>query len=157
MEAKSFNLDAGIIFFSTLNYRHVKLESKIGQANANDELIYIFLSDFDKIRSFIPSDKVSNWEAGDGWCTFEVSPVGKTGIKIIESEAHKLLKYANVEESQYSFNFWVQLKQIAENDTRIKLTLDVNLNPMIQMMVKKPLKEFLDKLVDQLGQLRYES
>ena len=134
----------------------MKLESKIGQSSASDEQIFNFLSDFEKIRSFIPTDKVSNWESGSDWCSFEVSPVGKTGIKLIEKETFKLLKYTNIQESQYTFTFWAQLKQIAEKDTRIKLTLDVNVNPMLQMMVKKPLKEFLDKLVEQLGQLKYE-
>lgn len=134
----------------------MKLESKIGQSSASDKQVYNFLSDFEKIRSFVPSDKISNWVSGDDWCEFEVSPVGKTGIKIIEKDPYKLLKFTSIEKSQYTFTFWTQLKQIAEKDTRIKLTLDVNINPVLQAMIKKPLKEFLDKLVDQLGQLSFE-
>jgi hypothetical protein len=35
-------------------------------------------------------------------------------------------------------------------DTRIKLTIQADINPMVQMMAKKPLQNFLDLLVDQL-------
>jgi carbon monoxide dehydrogenase subunit G len=45
---------------------------------------------------------------------------------------------------------------VAENDTRVKLTLEADLNPMVQMMAKKPLKEFLDKLIDQLEKYNFD-
>lgn len=133
----------------------MKLESKIGKIENSDERIFNFLSDFENIKKLVPEDKVENWESGEDWCTFNVNPVGKTGVKIIEKEEFKLLKFTSIEESQYNFFFWLQLKQVSENDTRVKLTLDVNLNAMLQMMAKKPLKEFLDKLVDQLATLPY--
>ncbi|MCG8700348.1 MAG: SRPBCC family protein [Bacteroidales bacterium] len=133
----------------------MKLESKIGKIENSDERIFNFLSDFENIKKLVPEDKVENWESGEDWCTFSVNPVGKTGVKIVEKEEFKLLKFTSIEESQYNFFFWLQLKQVSENDTRVKLTLDVNLNAMVQMMAKKPLKEFLDKLVDQLATLPY--
>ena len=133
----------------------MKLESKIGKIEKPDEQIYNFLSDFNNIKTLIPSDKIENWESDEDSCSFSISPIGKTGIKIAEKEPHKLIKFTSSEESQYQFFFWLQLKQVAENDTRIKLTIEVKINAMVEMMAKKPLKEFLDKLVDQLAVLPY--
>lgn len=128
----------------------MKLESKIGKVSYSDEEVYNFLTDFNNFKNLIPEDKVSNWKSDENSCSFTVNPIGETGIKIIEKEAFKLIKLSSLENDKFNFTFWVQLKMMEEKDTRIKLTLQADLNPMIQMMAKKPLQEFLDKLIDQL-------
>ena len=120
----------------------MRLESKIGSIPHTDERIYNFLTDFNNFRDLIPKDKLQDWNADETSCSFTISPLGRTGVKIIE-------------DSSYNFVFWVQLKAMTENDTRIKLTLDAELNSMIEMMARKPLQEFLDKLVDQLAKFSY--
>lgn len=128
----------------------MKLESKIGKIENTDERIYNFLTDFNNFKHLLPADKIKNWQSDETSCSFTVDPIGNTGVKIIEKEPYKLIKLTNLEESNMNFTFWVQLKMLSETDTRIKLTLEANLNPVIQTMAKKPLQEFLDKLVDQL-------
>jgi len=133
----------------------MKLESKIGKVSYSDEEVYNFLTDFNNFKNLIPEDKVSNWKSDENSCSFSVNPIGETGIKIIENEAFKLIKLSSLENDKFNFVFWVQLKMIEEKDTRIKLTLEADLNPMIQMMAKKPLQEFLDKLIDQLEKYNF--
>ena len=55
-----------------------------------------------------------------------------------------------------SFNLWVQLKSVGENDTRIKVTLKAEINMMIKMMVEKPIKEMLNKMAEMLASLPYD-
>ena len=129
----------------------MKLESKIGLIDSTDERIYNFLTDFNNFKHLIPEDKVENWESDENSCSFSINPIGETGVKIIEKEPYKLIKLTNLEESNFNFIFWVQLKPAGEFTTHIKLTLEVKLNQMLEMMAKKPLQEFLDKLVDQLS------
>lgn len=133
----------------------MRLESKVGVIPKNDQVVYDFLADFNNFRELIPQDKIQNWQSDEDSCRFTVNPIGETGVRIIEREPHKLIKLKGIEESKFDFTFWVQLKQVAEEDTRIKLTLEADLNPMIQMMAKKPLQEFLDKLVDQLSRYSF--
>lgn len=129
----------------------MKLESKITKITSSDERIYNFLTDFNNFKDLIPADKIQNWQADENSCRFSINPIGETGVQIIEKVPHKLIKLTGIEDSKFNFTFWVQLKQVAENDTRIKLTLNADLNPMLQMMAKKPLQDFLDKLADQLA------
>jgi len=134
----------------------MKLESRIGKVIYSDEEVYNFLTDFNNFKNLIPEDKVSNWKSDENSCSFTVSPIGETGIKIIEKEPYKLIKLSSLENDKFNFIFWVQLKNVSEKDTRIKLTLEADLNPMIQMMAKKPLQEFLDKLIDQLEKYNFK-
>ncbi len=128
----------------------MKLESKIGKIVSSDEQVYNFLTDFNNFKNLVPNDKISHWKSDEDSCSFSVNPIGKTGIKLLEKEPYKLIKLTSLDDDRFNFTFWVQLKKLEENDTRIKLTLEADMNPMIQMMAKKPLQEFLDKLVDQL-------
>ena len=135
----------------------MKLESKIGKITKQDEEIYNFISDFNNFQSLIPADKVKNWRSDKDSCSFTIDMIGETGFRIIEKEPFKLIKLANLEQSKYDFKFWVQLKDLGENNTAIKLTMDVELNPMFQMMAKKPLQEFLNSLVDKLSQMEFKN
>lgn len=134
----------------------MKLESKIGKIESSDQKIYEFLTNFNNFQQLIPADKIKDWEADENSCSFSIDPVGKTGFKIIEKEPYKMVKLTNKEQTAYNFFFWVQLKQVEENQTAVKLTMDVDLNPMMQMMAKKPLQNFLDTLVDQLKKLNFD-
>lgn len=128
----------------------LKLESKIGETASSDKAVYDFLSDFNNFKDLIPADKVKNWESTSDTCRFQADVVGDIGFKIIEKEPYKLIKVTGDENSKFDFFFWVQLKPREGNGTWIKLTLHANINAMMQMMAKKPLKGFLDMLVDRI-------
>ena len=61
----------------------MKFESRVGKITEDDEVIYSFVTDMRNFKQFIPADTVKNWEADIESCRFEVSPLGKAGIKII--------------------------------------------------------------------------
>ena len=102
----------------------MRLESKIGKIAHSDQKVYNFLTDFNNFKEFIPADKLQNWQAYESSCRFTINPVGETGVRIIEKEPYKLIKLTGIEESKFDFKLWVQLKQVEENDTRIKITLE---------------------------------
>ena len=128
----------------------LEVESKIGQIGNSDKNIYHFLADFNNFNSLISQDRMKNWSATRDTCRFTLDGLGDIGMKIIEREPYKLIKVTGDETSKFSFFFWIQLKKMAEMNTRIKLTIHAEINPMVQMMAKKPLQKFLDLLVDQL-------
>jgi carbon monoxide dehydrogenase subunit G len=133
----------------------MKVESKIGKLGSSDEKIYNFLTNFNNFKHLIPAGKVKNWYSDETSCRFTIDLIEETGVKIIEKVPFSLIKFASIDESKYNFLFWVQLKKVDSEDTRIKLTMDVKLNPMMVVMTKKPLQEFLDKVVDQLVKYKF--
>lgn len=130
----------------------LKIESKVGRILVSDEMAYNFLSDFNNFSNLIPADKIKNWHSTGDTCHFMVDGIGEIGLKIIEKDPFKLIKISNDDQSKFSFLFWIQLKSVAELDTRIKLTIHADINPMLQMVAKNPLQKFVDLLVDQLVQ-----
>jgi carbon monoxide dehydrogenase subunit G len=133
----------------------MKLESKITQIAEKDEKIFNYLTDFNNFKHLIPADKVKNWESDRDSCRFTIDMIGETGFKIVEKEPFKLIKLSSIDQSKFAFKLWIQLKDIGEHATAAKLTMEVELNPMIEMMAKKPLQGFLDTLAEQIAKIKF--
>lgn len=130
-----------------------KFESKIKTINKSEEQLFLFLSDFRNLTAHIPQDKIQDWQADEKSCTFSIPNLGKGGLDIVISEPNKMIKYAGTGKLPFSFFFWIQLKEVAEKDTKMKLTIKAELNMMLKMTLKKPLEDGIDKLADQMAVL----
>jgi len=134
-----------------------KIVSRVGTIEQDSDKIYNFLSDFNNFKNIIPADKVENWDSTQENCSFDVQGVGKANMHIIEKEPGKLVKIEGIVDAMtnISFKMWIQLKEVAQQDTKFKVTMDPQLNPMMQMMAKKPLEEFMNMLVNQIEQFKF--
>lgn len=129
----------------------MKIESRIGKSASSDQAIYTFIGNFHNFKDLLPADKVSGWEASEDRCSFQVDPLGRTGLMIVQKEAYSLVKMSSDPEySSYQFTIWVQLKKMAEDDTRIRITIEPHVNRMLMPMVKGPLKKLADGLIDKM-------
>ncbi|MBE9467223.1 MAG: SRPBCC family protein [Bacteroidetes bacterium] len=130
------------------------IESRIGKINCSDEKVYNLLSKFSNFNNFIPHEKVKNYVATEDTCNFTIDKIGDFGMRIIERKPLSLIKIMNDEKVPFNFNFWIQLKKVAENDIRVRLTIKAELNAMLKMVAKKPLTNFVNTLVDKLEEIR---
>jgi len=133
-----------------------KFESRIGKLDTSGEKAFSFLSDFRNFSRFIPADKIKEWEASTEQCKFTVEGVGKVGLKIIEKEPYKLVKITGDSTAGLEFFFWIQIKEIGKKDTRVKLTIKADLNPVMKMAAAKPLKSFVNLMVDKIEEYSFD-
>ncbi len=132
-----------------------KIESKIGSLKETDQKIYTFLSDFNNFEQLIPKDKVKEWSSDTDSCSFTIDGIGNIGLRITEKEEFKLIKLSSEGNSPIAFLMWIQLKQEGEKPTYVKITLDPQVNIALMGMVKKPLKDFANMLIDKLEELSF--
>ena len=132
-----------------------KIESRVGTIASSEERIYNFLSNFNNFKQFIPDDKVQDFQSTEDSCQFSVPNMGKVGLRIIEKIPYNTVKISGDGMANQQFNLWVQLKQVTESDTKVKLTIKAELNPMLKMMVTKPLQNFVNKLVEAMEKMRF--
>ncbi len=131
--------------------------SEVKAIPQSGERIFAMLSDLsnlERIKDRIPQDKVKNFEFDSDSCSFAVDPVGKINFQIVEREPNKTIKFATTN-SPVPLFLWIQLKEIAENDTRMKITARAELNPFLKPMVSKPLQDAVDKISEVLASLPY--
>jgi carbon monoxide dehydrogenase subunit G len=128
----------------------MEIVSRIGKIKAQQDKIYNLISDFSNLGDYIPKDKVKDFVSDADSCSFSIDKIGKFGMKIIDKEPSKTIKIANNDDVNFKFNMWIQLKEVNELDTRVRITLKADLNPMMKMMAKKPLNNFINTLIDKL-------
>lgn len=132
--------------------------SKIRTIPHNDARVFAMLSDLSnlqRVRNSIPQDSIKTFNFTDDHCSFEVSPIGKIEFRIVDREPNKTIKFETTQ-SPVPLLLWIQLKQVAENDTRMKMTVRADLNPFLKPMVAKPMQEAVDKISEILAGLPYE-
>ncbi len=138
----------------------VKYESKIGQIAANNAAIFAVLSNFENINYFqknIPQDKIQELEISRDRIRFKLEGLGqKVAIVIAEKEEYKTIKFA-AESLPIPLNAWIQLKQVAENDTRIRITVKTDVPAMFKIMFDKKMQDGLDQAIDMLCQIPYNN
>ena len=138
----------------------IKYESKIGQIAANAAAVFNVLSNLENINRFrdvIPQDKIQEMEVTADRIRFKVDGLGqKISIAIVEKEEYKLIKFG-AESLPIPLNVWIQLKQMAEMDTRIRITIKTDMPVMFKMMFDKKMQQGLDQAIDMLCQVPYNN
>lgn len=138
----------------------IKYESKVGQIPANDDKIFAVLSNLENInhfRNIIPEDKIKELEISPDKIRLKVEGLGqKITIAIVEKEEFKTIMFG-AENLPIPFNMWIQLKQMAEQDTRIRITIKTDMPVMFKMMFDKKMQQGLDQAIDLLCQVPYNN
>lgn len=132
--------------------------SEIKTIPHNEKCVFSMLSDLsnlERIKSRIPEDKIKDFTFSEERCSFEVNPIGKVEFEIVEKTPHKLVKFATTH-SPVPLFLWIQLKQVAEKDTKMKITVRAELNPLIKPMVSRPIQEAVDKISEMIALLPYD-
>jgi carbon monoxide dehydrogenase subunit G len=133
--------------------------SEIKSISHDERLVFNVLSDLNNlegVRDMIPTDKVEDFSFDRDSCSFSVKPIGQIKFSVVNREPTKTIKFA-ADKSPVEVNFWIQLKQVDEHNTRMKLTLKADLNPFLKPMLSKPLQDGIDKIADFLAAVQYET
>lgn len=135
-----------------------KYESKISSAPCSAQQIYQVLSNLqnlERVRDMIPKDKIQEMEIEPDRVRMKVDGLAqKITIAIVDRIENDTVKFG-AEGIPMDANFWIQLKELAPNDTRIKLTVKADIPMMFKMMIGKKLQDGLDQAADMLAQFPY--
>ena len=136
----------------------IKYESKIGQVHANAADVFAVLTNLENLERFkdvIPQDKIKELEITRDSVRFKVEGLGpKVSIGIVDQEENKTIKYG-AQNIPIPLNAWIQLKQVDEMDTRMRITVKTDLPAMFRMMIDKKMQTGLDQAVDMLCNIKY--
>ena len=131
--------------------------------------VYSFLSDFSKIGRLIEtarqmgagqqmseiSDKIENVVTTEDTCTFLVKGLGEMGVRIVEREEPKLIKVEGDGSVPFNFEVWIQLLDNGPYDTRLRITVEADLNMMMKMLLKGKLEKGINQLAEGLSKIPY--
>ena len=109
--------------------------------------IFPLISNFTLLTPAV-ADKVEEWQATEERCSFKVKGF-TVALRIDEKVENKHVKITGDGGTvPMDFSFWIQLHQVTEGDTRIRLVLHAELNMMMRMMIGNKLQKGLDQAVE---------
>ena len=136
-----------------------KYESKITSIPAPVAAVYKGLSNFknlERVRDLIPQDKVQELEIEDDYIRLKVDGLGqKIVIRIVDRIENDTIKFG-FENLPLSLNFWIQLKEVAPEDTRMKLTLKADIPMMFKMMFEKKIQQGIDDAAEMIAKMPFK-
>lgn len=130
----------------------LKVESKTGTNNCMDSQLFNFLSDMQNIAMLVPPEHKSKAQFTRDSCTLNVPGSSDITLKVVEREPNKLIKL-QTDADKKDFIVWIQLKQVASYDTKIKVTVKTDVNIIEKMIYKGYMQKFADGVVDGLSSL----
>jgi hypothetical protein len=129
----------------------VKIESKKVEIKRNVEFVYEYLSDFTHF-SMVANDKIENFKATQDRCSFTIKGMTDMGLKIISRMPNESITITNDTDvpSSMPLNFLIifEFEKIEPYVSKVVVKMELDANPMIAMMVKKPLEKFVNSLAD---------
>lgn len=145
-----------------------KYTSSTKLVNHNEQVVFNYLSNFqnlsaylnsgliEKITEKIPQIKITDFSSDQNSCRFNITGIGLAEIRIVNREPFKTIKVESSGGLPVSFTFWIQLMPVDNFQTKMRLTLHVEMSMIIKMMAGSKLEEGIDKLADTLSTLPYQ-
>lgn len=125
-----------------------KIESDKVSVNNSAESTFAFLGDFNNFQKLMP-DQISNWESTAEECSFTIKGMANIGMRIAERIPSKEIKIQSTAKSPFRFQLNCLLES-TEKGCIVYFVFESDLNPMIQMMVEKPLRNLFNSIVNKL-------
>ena len=151
-----------------------KYESQIKQVPYTQSAVYAKISDLTNlavikdgcddpnVQAKMPADKieeirnaVQQMEFTSDTVTVPAGPIGTIAVQIVEREPEKCVKFASTN-SPVGFKLWIQMLPISGTASKMKVTIDADLNFIMKQMVGPHLQKGVDKFADMLAMIPYE-
>jgi putative sterol carrier protein len=129
----------------------MNLESKKTVINKSQKDFFEFLSHLENFEQIMPENNEKFEVDGE---SFIFSLKGMPEIRLIVKEKQEFNKIVlGAASSKLNFSLTAIIDSISENSCETQLLFEGEFNPMMAMMVKKPLQKFIDTLTDNASKL----
>ncbi len=129
------------------------IESNKIEIDNSAENVFNYLSNFNNFQRLMP-DQVTNWSSSETECSFTINGMATIGMKIIEKTPNSHIKIASNGKVPFNFILHTNLTSVSPDKTNGQLVFEAELNPMIKMMVEKPLTNFFNLLAEKMKDIK---
>lgn len=130
-----------------------KIESEIVEVDNSSENIFNYLSDFRNFEKLMPS-QVTNWTATNDECSFTLNGMATIGMKIVEKIPFQKIVINSNGKVPFDFQLFVYITEKGAAKSVGQIVFESNLNPMMKMMVVKPLGNFFNMLAHRMKDIK---
>lgn len=127
---------------------HIK--SKTIAVSASASRVFDFISDFNNMEKLMP-EKVVDWKSTMTTCTFTIQGMATLNMKQGQNKSNEQVQMVADGKNPFQYDLNTFISAQGEDASEIYLQLNADLNPMLAMMAKKPLENFVNILAEELS------
>lgn len=130
----------------------MNLESKKANVQKGELECYQFLSKPENYKELMP-DSTEKFELNEaGGFLFKLKGMPEIALKLEDKTPNSSVVWGSAN-NNFKFNLTIDIQKVAEHESDVKLLFNGDFNPMMAMMVKKPLQKFIDTLSNNFANL----
>jgi len=126
-----------------------RIESEKVTLHNTAENIFNFLNNFNNLAQVMP-EQVSNWASTECECSFTINGMANIGMRIDSTTAHSSINIIANGKNPFSFNWAILLTGISLQECSVQSVFNADLNPMLKLMLEKPLTNFFNLFIAKL-------
>lgn len=129
------------------------IKSQTVSVKAPIQDIFNFLSDLNNYNQLLPENNISDFSSTNDSCSFKVQGAYQIGLDKKELNSPNTIFLASSSNSPIKFNLTIHISEI-DDLTSTFLDCEADLNPMLKMMIEKPLKNLFDYMANRLVEVK---
>ena len=129
-------------------------ESRTGRLSCTPAEVFVFITDIRNFGRFVNEGTISGWKAEKDSCSFSVSMLGTVNVRLIEKEFCTRVLFQGDALSKNDFRIDVRISGEVEEPAEVNLSLNADMNPVMKMMAEKPIRQFMEMLMQEIENFR---
>lgn len=130
----------------------MNLESPKVKSEKNQQEMYDFLTDVRNYEQIMPESLEKFEVTGEKSFLFSLKGMPEIELAIVETREPELIALGSTSE-KFNFTLNTHIEAAGEDNSEVQLLFSGKFNAMMAMMVKSPLKKFIDKLSGNLARV----
>ena len=129
----------------------MEISSSTATVNQSTEMLFSKLSQVDSFKQLMPEGAAFT-AINDNQFRFKLGGLPEIGLSIVEKQPNESIVLKSSSD-KISFSLRGQMTEVSSDQTDIQLHFEGNFNPMMAMLLKKPLTQFMESLVNNIHKL----
>ncbi len=130
----------------------MKVESKKELVQSDAQSIFNYLANFNNFGSMLP-EQIENWTSTTDTCSFAIKGLATLHLNFKNKTPYsQLVIEGTTNLTSEKFELIFDLASVQQTQTEVVVTFQIDINPMMAMMAKNPLQNFVNVLVQKLAE-----
>jgi len=125
---------------TTIESKHVNIARPLAE-------VIDYAADLNNFAKLLPQDRVSDFVSDGTSCSFKIQGLSKIGLALEEKGTDTLKIKSTESPFPFTINVFVEAK---DSGVEAFQKVDLDINPMMKMMVEKPLRNLFDHIASRL-------
>ena len=121
----------------------LKIKSDSIVVNSDAKKCIEHLCDLNNYQSLLPKDKINSWQSSNNFCIFSIQKAYTLEI-VKESYDNDQILLKSGDKSQFKFRIKIKIQKRSTNSCTVQIICEANVNPLLKVMVGKPLNELFN-------------